>query len=263
MQKSNTFLAILLLPVFMIAGCEQQSTSSEQTETKEQAVATETAAPPAPASDNGLGTEPQKLSYTLGVQIGQNINAQANDIDQDALMLGLTDTITRGELKLTQAEMEQAVTTYQAQEQQRAQQIAEENLAAGETFLAENKKNADVTETASGLQYKILTKGTGPQPKATDSVVVHYRGTFIEGNEFDSSYSRGEPITISLDQVIPAWQEVVPMMPVGSKWQVFIPAKLGYGEAGSGPIGPNSTLLFDVELISIVDASAPQMTPVP
>lgn len=268
MSKSKISLACLLLPLFIMTGCEQQQEAS--TEKAEPAAEVTTTAPadttataPAPASAGSTMSEVQKLSYTLGVQIGQNMIAEANNIEQDVLIQGLTDAISKTGLKMTQPEMEQAVVNFQAQEQQRQQAVADQNLAAGTAFLAENKKNADVTETASGLQYKVLTKGTGPQPKATDTVVVHYRGTFIDGSEFDSSYSRGEPITISLDQVIPAWQEVVPLMPVGSKWQVFIPSNLGYGEAGSGPIGPNSALLFDVELLSIVDASAPQITPVP
>ena len=129
--------------------------------------------------------------------------------------------------------------------------IGEQNKAAGEKYLADNKKNKDVTELASGLQYKVLTKGAGAQPKATDTVTVHYRGTLIDGTEFDSSYSRGEPVAISLQEVIPGWQEAVPLMPVGSKWQIFVPAKLGYGEGAAGPIGPHSTLIFDIELLSI------------
>ena len=108
-----------------------------------------------------------------------------------------------------------------------------------------------MVELASGLQYKVLTKGTGAQPKATDKVTVHYRGSLIDGTEFDSSYGRGEPVAIALNEVIPGWQEAVPLMPVGSKWQIVIPASLGYGEGAAGPIGPNSTLVFDIELLSI------------
>jgi FKBP-type peptidyl-prolyl cis-trans isomerase len=264
MSKSKFSLACLLLPLFIITGCEQpQEASIEKSEPAAEVASAEPAATttPTPAAEASSMSDVQKLSYALGVQIGQNMIAEANNIEQDVLLQGLTDAIGKTELKLSVPEMEQAVANYQAQDQQRQQATADQNLAAGIAFLVENKKNTDVTETASGLQYKVLTKGTGPQPKATDSVVVHYRGTFIDGSEFDSSYSRGEPITISLDQVIPAWQEVVPMMPVGSKWQVFIPSSLGYGEAGSGPIGPNSTLVFDVELLSI--GAAPEMTPVP
>ena len=210
-----------------------------------------------------LTSDQQKFSYAVGVQIGQNLTAQPMDIDSPSLILGLTDTISKSPLKLTVPEMEQAVSTYQAQEQQRQMKVSEENKAAGEKYLADNKLNKDIIELASGLQYKVLTKGTGAQPKATDTVVVHYRGTLIDGTEFDSSYSRGEPVTISLGQVIPGWTEIVPLMPIGSKWQVFIPSTLGYGEGAAGQIGPNSTLIFDIELISIAQAPAPAMTPAP
>jgi len=265
MFNSRTLLLSALLPVILVAGCEKEQASTDQPQTTEQSAATVSPTPPvqAPATDSGLSTDQQKLSYAIGVQIGQNLTAQALDIEQDAFIQGILDTVTKVEPKLTVEQMEQAVSTYLAQEQQKQIEIAQQNLAAGEAFLAANKKNADVTETASGLQYKVLTKGTGVQPKATDSVVVHYKGTFIDGTEFDSSYGRGEPMTISLGQVIPAWQEVVPMMPVGSKWQVYIPSKLGYGEMPSGPIPPNSTLIFDVELLSVAEAPAPAMTPVP
>jgi len=202
-------------------------------------------------SQEPLSTDKQKFSYAVGVQIGQNLNAQAMEVDSKALVQGITDMVSKSELKLTIPEMEQAVATYQAQEQQRQQAAGQQNLAAGEKFLTDNKANKDVIELASGLQYKVLTKGTGAQPKATDKVTVHYRGTLIDGTEFDSSYGRNEPVAIALNEVIPGWTEVVPLMPVGSKWQVYIPSKLGYGEGAAGPIGPNSTLIFDIELLSI------------
>ena len=189
-----------------------------------------------------LTSDKQKFSYAVGVQIGQNLNA---------LVLGITDMVSKSELKLSIPEMEQAVASFQAQEQQRQQAAGQQNLAAGEKFLADNKANKDVIELTSGLQYKVLTKGTGAQPKATDTVTVHYRGTLIDGTEFDSSYGRGEPVAIALNEVIPGWTEIVPLLPVGSKCQVYIPSKLGYGEGAAGPIGPNSTLIFDIELLSI------------
>ena len=198
-----------------------------------------------------LTSDKQKFSYAVGVQIGNNLNSQAMEIDTTSLIQGVTDTVNKAELKLSIPEMEQAVATYQAQQQQRQAAAGQENKAAGEKFLAENKKNKDVVELASGLQYKVLTKGTGAQPKATDKVTVHYRGSLIDGTEFDSSYGRGEPVAIALNEVIPGWQEAVPLMPVGSKWQIVIPASLGYGEGAAGPIGPNSTLVFDIELLSI------------
>lgn len=202
-----------------------------------------------------LTTDKQKFSYAVGTQIGQqisnNISAQPIEVDNKALLQGVVDTVNKAELKLTPEQMEQAVTSYQAEAQKQQVAAGEKNKVAGEKFLTDNKKNKDIVELASGLQYKILTKGTGPQPKATDSVKVHYRGTLIDGTEFDSSYSRNTPVDISLQEVIPGWQEAVPLMPVGSKWQIFIPAKLGYGEGAAGKIGPHSTLIFDIELLAI------------
>jgi len=236
MLKSKICLITLLLPVMTIAVSAQDLTSDKQ-----------------------------KFSYAVGVQIGQNLKAQSLDVDSKALIQGMTDTISKAPLKLTIPEMEQAVKTYQEQEQKRLADVGEKNKVAGEAFLVENKKNKDIIELASGLQYKVLTKGTGAQPKVTDAVVVHYRGTLIDGTEFDSSYSRGQPVTIMLNQVIPGWQEALPLMPVGSKWQIFLPSKLGYGEGSAGPIGPNSALIFDIELVSIgaPAAQTPAMTPAP
>ena len=203
-----------------------------------------------------LTTEKQRFSYAVGVQvgqqIGQNIAVQPTEIDKAALLMGISDIIYQSGLKLTVQEMQAAVTKVQEEEQKRQQAQGVRNKIEGENFLAENKKNNDITELASGLQYKVLIDGTGDQPIATDTVVVHYRGTLIDGTEFDSSYSRGQPVPISLDSVIKGWQEVVPLMKVGSKWQIFVPSSLGYGEAAAGPaIGPNATLIFDIELMAI------------
>ena len=203
-----------------------------------------------------LSTETQRFSYAVGVQvgqqIGQNIAVQPTEIDKAALLMGISDIIYQSGLKLTVQEMQAAVTKVQEEEQKRQQAQGIRNKIEGENFLAENKKKNDITELASGLQYKVLIDGTGDQPKATDTVVVHYRGTLIDGTEFDSSYARGQPVPISLDSVIKGWQEVVPLMKVGSKWQIFVPSSLGYGEAAAGPaIGPNATLIFDIELMAI------------
>ena len=141
---------------------------------------------------------------------------------------------------------------YREEEIKHQQQEAATNKEAGEKFLAENKKDKDVVELASGLQYKVLKQGTGKKPTLTDTITVNYRGTLIDGTEFDSSYKRGEPVSLQLKNVIKGWQEAVPLMPVGSKWRLFVPPSLAYGDKAAGPvIGPNSTLLFDVELLSI------------
>lgn len=199
-----------------------------------------------------LETDQQKFSYAVGVQLGQNVAQQGMNIDNNALLQGISDVINQQGLKLTMQELQVAVNNFQVAEEARMDKLGLENKQAGEKFLADNKAKKGVTELASGLQYIVLTEGDGSQPKATDTVVVHYRGTLIDGTEFDSSYARGEPIPVPLDGVIEGWQEALPLMKTGSKWQIFIPSSLGYGENAAGPnIGPNSTLIFDIELISI------------
>jgi len=203
-------------------------------------------------AQTGLESDKQKFSYAVGVQLGQNIRSQSIEIDTDALLSGLSDVIKGNDLKLTGPEMQTAAQRYQAEEESRQQQLAEQNRQAEEKFLAENKDRQGVTELASGLQYKVLSEGDGPQPRPSDTVVVHYRGALLDGTEFDSSYSRGEPVAVSLENVIQGWQEALPLMKVGSKWQLFVPAELGYGNQAAGrDIGPNSTLIFDVELLGI------------
>jgi len=205
----------------------------------------------ATAQEN-LSTDTQRFSYAVGVQIGQNINAGNTEIDNDALLMGISDTINNNGLKLTVQEMQTAVASVQAEEQKRQQAQGVRNKLEGENFLAENGTKDDVTVHESGLQYKVLIDGTGAQPTATDTVVVHYKGTLIDGTEFDSSYARGQPVAIALNNVIRGWQVAVPLMKVGSKWQIFVPAALGYGDQAAGPqIGPNSTLIFDIELLGI------------
>jgi FKBP-type peptidyl-prolyl cis-trans isomerase FklB len=209
-------------------------------------------APFAVFAQAALQTDQQKFSYAVGVQVGQNIAQQGMNIDNDALLQGISDIVKQQELRLSMQELQLAVNNFQAAEEARYEKLAEENKQIGEKFLADNKAKKGVTELASGLQYIVQTEGQGPQPKVTDTVVVHYRGALIDGTEFDSSYARGEPMPVPLEGVIEGWQEAVPLMKTGSKWQVFIPASLGYGENPAGPvIGPNSTLVFDIELIAI------------
>ena len=216
------------------------------------------------AAQEGLSTDQQRFSYAVGVQIGQNVKNQPTEMDTKALLMGIEDTISGTGLKLTNEEMQQAVMTFQQAEQQRQVALGEENKAKGEQFLAENKKKDEVTETDSGLQYQVLIEGTGEQPKPNDTVVVHYRGSLLDGTVFDSSYERGQPVAIPLDGVIQAWQEALPMMKVGSKWKIYLPSDLGYGPNAAGPdIGPNSTLVFDIELLAINDQQQPQMQPAP
>ena len=203
-----------------------------------------------------LDTPKNRISYTIGVNIGQDFKGQEMDIDPDALLLGLTDLLAGKELKLTDEEMAQEIQAFQQQMQAKMmaamEEMATKNKTEGEAFLAENAKQEGVVVTESGLQYKVLEPGEGDSPGANDVATVHYRGTLIDGTQFDSSYDRGQPATFPVGGVIAGWTEALQLMKPGAKWQLFIPAELAYGERGAGQdIGPNATLLFDVELISV------------
>ena len=203
-----------------------------------------------------LKTQKDKFSYALGMNLGKNLHQQAVAIDPNILARGLKDALTGGKTLLTDDEARAALTAAQAEvrakQQEKMQQAGAENKKEGETFLAANKAKDGVVTLPSGLQYKILTAGTGPKPTASDTVVCNYRGTLINGTEFDSSYKRGQPATFPVGGVIKGWTEALQLMPVGSKWQLFIPADLAYGDRGAGAdIGPGATLIFEVELLSI------------
>jgi FKBP-type peptidyl-prolyl cis-trans isomerase FklB len=192
----------------------------------------------------------------IGSGLGANLKKQSVDVDSTLVSQGLKDAMSGGKTRLTQEEAQTVLTEVQnevkKQQQEKAQQAGAANKTEGEAFLAANKSKDGVVTLPSGLQYKILTAGTGPKPAASDSVKCNYRGTLINGTEFDSSYKRGQPATFGVGQVIKGWTEALQLMPVGSKWQLFVPASLAYGERGAGAeIGPNSTLIFEVELLSI------------
>lgn len=211
----------------------------------------------ASAGDNAaLKTEKDKVSYSIGLNIGNNFKSQSVDINPDILAKGIKDALSGGKPLMTEKEIQETLTAFQkemsAKQAERMKAAAEKNKKEGEAFLAENKKKDGVKTTASGLQYKIIKAGSGQKPKATDSVTVNYRGTLIDGTEFDSSYKRGESASFPVDGVIKGWTEALQLMPIGSKWQLFIPSSLAYGERGAGrEIGPNATLVFEVELLSI------------
>jgi FKBP-type peptidyl-prolyl cis-trans isomerase FklB len=203
-----------------------------------------------------LATEKQKESYALGMNIARGLQKQSVPLDMSALVRGITDSLTSGKTLLTDdeavAELKRLQTEVNAKQQEEQKQAAEENMKDGEAFLAANKSKDGVVTLPSGLQYKIEKEGTGPKPKASDTVVCNYRGTFINGTEFDSSYKRGQPATFPVGGVIKGWTEALQMMPVGSKWELFIPSDLAYGPRGAGGvIGPDATLVFEVELLSI------------
>ena len=208
------------------------------------------------ASELKLDTSKNRISYTIGVNIGQDFKSQNMDVDPDLLLMGLKDTLSGKELQLTEEEMVQEIQNFQQEMQVKMaaemEAKAAENKAAGEAFLAENAKQEGVVVTESGLQYKIIEPGQGDSPGPADVATVHYRGTLIDGTQFDSSYDRGQPASFPVGGVIPGWTEALQLMKPGAKWQLVIPAELAYGERGAGQdIGPNSTLLFDVELISV------------
>jgi len=212
--------------------------------------------PTAPA----LVTPKDKFSYALGMNLGTSLHRQSVPVDPNILLRGLKDSLAGGKTLLTEDQAKAALTEVQNEmrkkQQEQMQAAGEVNKKEGEAFLAANKSKDGIVTLPSGLQYKVLTQGTGPKPTSADTVVCNYRGTLINGTEFDSSYKRGQPATFPVGGVIKGWTEALPLMPVGSKWQLFIPAELAYGERAPGPeIGPNSTLIFEVELLSIQDKS--------
>jgi len=197
-----------------------------------------------------------KASYSIGVDIGMNFKKQNMDLNADALAAGARDALS-GKPQVNPNEIREIMTQWQKEFGEKQKVMATKNQADGEKYLAENKKKEGVKTTASGLQYKSLKEGAGPQPKASDTVTVNYRGTLIDGTEFDSSYKRGEPATFPLNGVIKGWTEGLQLMKKGSKFQFVIPPNLAYGERAVGAdIGPNSTLVFDVELLDVKPAEA-------
>lgn len=202
-------------------------------------------------------TEPQKLGYIIGMDIGASLKTQGSEIDLDSLFDAIRTTYTGGTPELTPEEAatirEAFIAKRKAAAEAEKATAGAANAAAGEKFLLENRNKEGVIVTESGLQYKVVKMGDGPKPVATDKVTVHYKGTLLNGEEFDSSYARGEPVNFVLNQVIPGWTEGVQLMPVGSTFIFYIPSDLAYGPNGGGPIGPSETLTFQVELLGIGD----------
>jgi FKBP-type peptidyl-prolyl cis-trans isomerase FklB len=209
-----------------------------------------------------LKSEKEKASYAIGATIGNDVKKQRLDLDRRILMRGLKDALSGKKLLLTDQAMSETMAAVQREiivkQAQAFKQAAEKNKQEGEAFLAENKKKEGVVTLPSGLQYKIMREGAGSIPKATDIATVNYRGTLINGNEFDNSYRRGEPAAFPVGGVIRGWSEALQLMKVGSKWQLFIPPELAYGEQGQGPIGPNATLIFEAELLSTKQETSPE-----
>jgi FKBP-type peptidyl-prolyl cis-trans isomerase FklB len=259
-MAANTLAAGMMLPGTTLAQQPPAATTQPAPATKTQAPAAKAKAAtaaksPAPLT---LKTQKEKISYALGMSIGLNVHRQAVDIDPNLVARGLKDALSGSKTLLTEEEARATITEQQSElrkrQQEKMQQAGEENRKEGVAFLAANKSKEGIVTLPSGLQYKILKDGTGPKPASTDTVVCNYRGTLINGTEFDSSYKRGEPTSFPVNQVIKGWTEALQLMGVGSKWQLFIPSELAYGERGAGnDIGPNATLIFEVELLSIKD----------
>jgi FKBP-type peptidyl-prolyl cis-trans isomerase FklB len=201
-------------------------------------------------------TEKEKVSYSFGVNIAKNIKMQGIDVDQEFLAQGLKDALSNAKTAMSDKDMETTMNAFQQEmmtKMKAKQQVdGEKNKKEGEAFLAANKKKDGVITLPSGLQYKVIKMGDGPKPTSTQTVKCNYRGTLVDGKEFDSSYKRGEPVEFPVGGVIKGWTEALQLMPVGSKWELYIPSNLAYGENGAGQmIGSNATLIFEIELLSV------------
>ena len=261
MKKSINAACVLSSAAFLLLGtasAQQDAATPDQP-----AAAAKPAHTPTAKGSPGaaLSAPKEKTSYALGMNLAENLKAQSVDIDPNILLKGMKDVLAGGKTLLTIDEEHATLLELQnglrkAQTEKMAK-AGEKNKKEGDAFLAANKAKPGVVTLPSGLQYKILQTGTGPKPTAADSVSCNYRGTLIDGTEFDSSYKRGEPTTFPVSGVIKGWTEALQLMPVGSKWQLFVPAALAYGDrATSALIGPSSTLIFEVELVSIQDKNA-------
>jgi FKBP-type peptidyl-prolyl cis-trans isomerase len=247
-------LLFTLASLVALQGCNQKTPAAAGDEATTTAPAADAAAPP--ATDADLATSDQRLSYGIAFGLGQRMKADGVPLDTGAFSAGLSDALAGSEPRLTEEEIAAEMQAYQekaAVEMEAAQaEAGAANAASSAAFLAANATKEGVVVTDSGLQYEVITEGTGAKPSAEDSVEVHYRGTLVDGTEFDSSYGRGETVTFGVGQVIPGWTEALQLMPTGSKWVLAIPSDLAYGAGGAGQvIGPDSALIFEVELIAI------------
>ena len=235
MKRALTATAVTLAMMFLAVGCTAGEKKVEITELKDQK---------------------EKVSYSIGLNIGNDFKTQGVDVDTNILLKGMTDALSGAQPMLTEEQIQETLTQLQkdmvVKQETMAKEAAEKNKTVGAAFLAENGKKEGVTTLPSGLQYKVIEEGAGATPTLESTVTVHYKGTLVDGKEFDSSYSRNEPATFPVGGVIPGWTEAMQLMKEGAKWQIVIPSELAYGERGAGPvIGPNSTLVFEVELIKV------------
>jgi FKBP-type peptidyl-prolyl cis-trans isomerase FklB len=267
MQRSRaTNLNLLATCVVLMGSAAAQQTPATNTQTTPSAKPSTTThrSPAAKPKPLALVTDKDKQSYAIGLNVGKSLHRDSIDVEPKFMLQGIEDALAGGKVLLTDDQVKTVLTALQSQVRQKQEEqrlaLAESNKKDGAAFLAANASKEGVVTLPSGLQYKVLVAGTGPKPSVTDSVVCNYRGTLLDNTEFDSSYKRGQPMTFVVGRVIKGWSEALQLMPVGSKWQLFIPPDLAYGERGSGPIGPNATLVFEVELQSI-QPSAPPAAP--
>src|ERR1700682_3168945 len=263
MQKSLRITLILLTAESVLPNSVAQQRPSAKTQPDAPPKSQQGAASKAPRTPAvktlaplTLKTQKEKASYAMGMNFGTGLRKQSIDLDPAILARGLKDSFSNGKTLLTEDEARTVLTQLQndlrKKQQELAQQVGDANKREGMAFLAANKTKDGVVTLPSGLQYKVLQEGTGPKPAPTDTVVCNYRGALLNNTEFDSSYKRGQPATFPVNGVIKGWTEALQLMPVGSKWQLFVPAELAYGERGAGgQIGPDATLMFEVELLSI------------
>jgi FKBP-type peptidyl-prolyl cis-trans isomerase FklB len=238
-MKKILILILTLFPLIAFA----QKTQTQKAAPRTQA---------APTQSSQFKTQTERLSYSIGLNIAANLKAQGVQVNPQVIAQAISDVYSGKKPLMTDAEVQETLTGFQNDMKAKVVAEAEDNKKKGEAFLAVNSKKPGVITLPSGLQYKVIKNGTGPKPKATDTVMTNYRGTLLNGKEFDSSFKRNQPATFPLNAVIPAWTEALQLMPVGSKWQLYVPPKLAYGERGAGGvIGPNETLVFEVELLSI------------
>jgi len=280
-KPTITVVYLLAAGMMLIGNAQAQQTPAVNTQQAQAAKAAPAAAggtQKTPAAKTGqaakprtqsvltLKTQKDKVSYALGMNLGTNLHKQSVEVDPAIVLRGMKDALAGGKMLQTEDEARAALTQLQTEvrnkQQEKMKVAGEANRKEGVEFLAANKSKEGVVTLPSGLQYKILTEGTGPKPAASDTVVCNYRGTLISGAEFDSSYKRGQPASFPVTGVIKGWTEALQIMPVGSKWQLFVPAELGYGDRGAGAdIGPGATLIFEVELLSIQDKAKTEVTP--
>jgi FKBP-type peptidyl-prolyl cis-trans isomerase FkpA len=251
MSRFPRIALIALAMAAVTAGCDQKAEGDQP------AAAATAAQQKDPNAVPGLPTEKERVSYMVGMDLAKSLEPVKDEIDLDTMNRALKTALSGEKPLLTEEQAQQVRESFsqkmQAQQMSKMMAQAKENETKGQAFLAENAKKPGVQSTASGLQYQVISEGKGPKPTATDTVRAHYKGMLLDGTEFDSSYQRGEPATFMLPQMVPGWQEGIPLMSVGSKYRFWIPSKLGYGEQGTpgGPIPPNATLVFEVELLDI------------